>query len=55
MDQFNVELEDREYIWTSYQKSGRAGIPVTKYVEEAGKVDALHKSSQVYCIILENW
>ena len=53
LDRFEIDPEDREEFHTTYHRTGKAGIPVTKYVEEAGKVDAFSETPKIYYSTLE--
>ena len=48
MEKFDVDNNDRDDLWTSYQLHGKAGIPVSKFVEETGRVDTFEEAPKVY-------
>ena len=48
MEKFEVDINDRDDLWTIYQLHGKAGIPVSKFVEETGRVDTFEESPRIY-------
>ena len=54
MDRYNIGIETRDELWETYNKCGRAPIPVSNLVEESGKVDSFNESSESYYNNLED-
>ena len=46
MNRFNIEPDAQEELWNSYQRYGKAPIPISNLVEESGKVDTFHEVSE---------
>ena len=53
MDRYDIEPETREQLWESYNENGEAPIPVSKLIEESGKVDTFYENSEIYYSNLE--
>ena len=48
MNRFNIEPDAQEELWNSYQRYGKAPIPISNLVEESGKVDTFHEVSESF-------